>query len=253
MGEKTGISWTQHSQNFWKGCAKVSPGCRNCYMFREMTRFGLNPEEITRTKTWKNPKKWNKAAAEEKKPKLVFTCSWSDFFIEQADPWREEAWGIIKETPWLQWQILTKRINRVNNNLPKDWGAGYPNVWIGTSIESATYNWRADVLKEVPARIRFVSAEPLLASLTVSEKHSPLNLDGIHWLIAGGESGPDCRSMETDWVRQLRDLCNTCNTAFYYKQESGLLPATNPPLLDGRTWEEYPEIWSPESTMSFDS
>lgn len=242
MSEKTGISWTNHTQNFWKGCEKVSPGCRNCYMFREMDRYGLNPQIITKTKTWNNPRKWNKEAEAEKKPRLVFTCSWSDFFIEKADPWREEAWEIIKTTPWLQWQILTKRIERVNSNLPKDWGEGYPNVWIGTSIENATYNWRADSLRDIPARIRFISAEPLLGSLTVSGKLPPLTLEGISWLIAGGESGPEHRKMEIDWVRQLRDLCNHYNTAFYYKQENGFFPATSPPSLDGRTWEEFPAI-----------
>jgi protein gp37 len=215
-------------------------------MFRDMKRYGLNPEEITKTKTWGKPKQWNKEAEAEKKPCLVFTCSWSDFFIEQADPWREEAWKIIKSTPWLQWQILTKRIKRVKKHLPEDWGEGYPNVWLGTSIESSTYNWRADVLSEVPAKTRFISAEPLLASLVKSDKHNAINLKGIHWLIAGGESGDEHRPMEIDWVKELRDLCVANKTAFYYKQESGFLPSKNPPLLDGRTWEEYPEIWQPE-------
>ncbi len=240
MSEKTGISWTNHTQNFWKGCAKVSPGCKNCYMFREMERYKMNPEEITRTKTWANPKRWNKEAAAEKKSRMVFTCSWSDFFIEEADPWRADAWKVIKDTPWLQWQILTKRVKRMNDHLPPDWGEGYPNVWMGVSIESATYNWRADYLRGVPSRIRFISAEPLLASC------KDLNLEGIHWLIAGGESGPEHRDMDVAWVRELRDMCNKNKTAFYYKQASALLPATKPPLLDGRTWEEYPEIWTPE-------
>ena len=239
MGEKTGISWCNHTMNFWKGCKRISPGCARCYMFREMERFGLNPEEVTRTKTWKNPRRWNKEAEAEKKPRLVFTCSWSDFFIEDADDWRDDAWGIIQRTPWLQWQILTKRIKRVEKHLPDDWGEGYPNVWLGVSIESATYNWRADVLRDIPARVRFISAEPLIASL------KGLKLEDIHWLIAGGESGPDHRPLNIDWVRELRDLCNKSGTAFYYKQEAGLYPAKNPPKLDGKTWEEYPEIWTP--------
>lgn len=240
MSEKTGISWTSATMNFWKGCKMVSPGCANCYMFREMRRYGLDPEEITRTKTWSNPKRWNKEAQDEKKSRLVFTCSWSDFFIEQADPWRAAAWKVIKDTPWLQWQILTKRINRVGENLPEDWEDGYPNVWMGVSIENAAYNWRADELRKIPARVRFISAEPLLASM------KGLNLENIHWLIAGGESGAEHRKMDVSWVAELRDMCNKAKTAFYYKQEAGLFPSKKPPLLDGRTWEEYPEIWTPE-------
>jgi protein gp37 len=242
MAEKTGISWTNHTWNPWKGCAKVSPGCTNCYMFREMERFGLNPKEITRTKTWNKPKKWNKEAETKQEPALVFTASWSDFFIKEADEWRADAWKIIKETTWLQWQILTKRIERVPDHLPDDWGEGYPNVWLGVSIESATYNHRADALRKIPARIRFISAEPLLASL------KGLELKDVHWLIAGGESGPDYRPMDIDWVRELRDMCNyNEGVAFYYKQEAGFLPSKNPPLLDGRTWEEFPEIWTPNA------
>lgn len=246
MAEETGISWTNHTQNFWKGCEKVSPGCKNCYMFREMTRYGLNPEEITRTKTWKNPLRWNKEAEAEGKSRLVFTCSWSDFFIKEADEWRDDAWAIIKETLWLQWQILTKRVDRVMDHLPDDWGEGYPNVWLGVSIESATYTKRADALRDIPARVRFISAEPLLASLKMTEE----DLQGIHWLIAGGESGDSFRPMEEDWVRELRDVCNIAGTKFYYKQQAGFFPSKKPPLLDGRTWEEYPEIWTPTLVKS---
>lgn len=234
MGKKTGISWTHSTQNFWKGCHKVSPGCKNCYMFREMRQYGLDLNVVTRTKTWGNPIKWNREAEKEAKSRLIFTCSWSDFFIEEADPWREEAWKVIRETPWLQWQILTKRIHRVKECLPKDWGEGYENVWLGVSIETAEYNDRADQLREIPAHIRFISAEPLIDSLT------GLNLKNIHWLIAGGESGPDFRHMDTDWVRELRDLCNKFDVAFYYKQDSGIVPSKNPPYLDGKTWEEFP-------------
>lgn len=239
MGEKTGISWTSRTQNFWKGCEKVSPGCKNCYMFREMKQYGMNPEEVTRTKTWKNPRKWNEEAAKNGEPQLVFTCSWSDFFIEEADEWRDDAWDVIKNTPWLQWQVLTKRIKRVKDHLPDDWGEGYPNVWLGTSIESKTYNWRADVLREIPAKIRFISAEPLLGPLT------NLNLKDIHWLIAGGESGPDYRPMDKEWAKGLRDMCKSAGTAFFFKQSANLYPGTDP-LIDGVAYEEYPEFSAPE-------
>jgi len=239
MGTKTAISWTEHTQNFWKGCAMVSPGCKNCYMFRDMRRYGIDPEVVTRTKTWGKPRKWNRDAEAEGRPHLVFTCSWSDFFIEQADPWRDEAWKIIKETPWLQYQVLTKRIGLVKDRLPADWGDGYENVWLGVSIESATYNWRADALREIPARVRFISAEPLLAPLT------GLNLDKIHWLIAGGESGPDFREMKEEWALELRDMCRKAGTAFYYKQGSALLPGVDDKLA-GEQYHEYPEYFAPE-------
>src|ERR1700761_9152752 len=116
MGETTGIQWTNKSWNPWQGCRKVSAGCKFCYMFREKEKYGQNGSRIVRSKTtFTAPLKW-------KDPSLVFTCSWSDFFIEEADEWRQEAWDIIKATPHLTYQILTKRPERIGMCLPADWG-----------------------------------------------------------------------------------------------------------------------------------
>ncbi len=236
MGKNTGISWTEHSWNPWRGCKMISPGCANCYMFREQRRFGLDPEVVTRTTTWGQPKKWQREAVAKNQKQMVFTCSWSDWFIEAADAWRPEAWEVVKACPNLMFQILTKRPNLIKDRLPPDWGEGYPNVGLGVSIESAPYFWRADELRNIPAKIRFISAEPLLASV------KDIDLTGIHWVIAGGESGPDWRPMDHEWVREIRDKCQEQDVAFFFKQSSGALPGTGN-VLDGRTHEEWPEHW----------
>jgi protein gp37 len=236
MGEFTGIGWTLRTFNPWRGCKKISPGCANCYMFTEQYRYKLDPTIVTRTKTWGQPRKWQKALNGTTKKEMVFTCSWSDFFIEQADPWREEAWKLIKSCPNLIFQILTKRPKLIPKRLPADWGTGYDNVALGVSIESAAYNGRADDLRVVPARWRFISAEPLLASV------KGLDLKDIHWLIAGGESGPGFRIMDLDWAREARDMCAEAKVPFFYKQDSGPVPGKNN-ILDNRTWEEWPAEW----------
>lgn len=233
MGKTTAISWTERSQNFWRGCRRVSEGCRNCYMFRDQIKYGLEPTEIVRTKTWGDPIKWNKEAEKAQKPILVFTCSWSDFFIKEADPWRADAWAIIRTTPWLIYQILTKRHERIQSCLPPDWDIGYPNVWLGVSIENNDYLCRADTLRIVPAQTRFISAEPLLGSL-----HG-LNLEGIHWLICGGESGPGYRNINLDHVRELRDICGSAQVPFFYKQGSGNRPGMHT-ILDGQEHKNFP-------------
>jgi protein gp37 len=158
MGKNSGIEWTDHTWNPWYGCHKVSQGCKNCYMFREQKQYGRDPNVVTRSKTtFHNPLSW-------KEPALVFTCSWSDFFIEEADPWREEVWDIIRKTPQLTYQILTKRPENIMDRLPKDWGNGWPNVWIGVSAEDQkNANKRIRVLTQIPAKIRFISYEPALS------------------------------------------------------------------------------------------
>jgi protein gp37 len=205
-------------------------------MFTEQYRFGLDPNVVTKTKTWNQPRRWQKALNGTNKKEMVFTCSWSDFFIQAADKWRPEVWKIIKETPNLIYQILTKRPKLIPKRLPPDWGEGYPNVALGVSIESAAFNSRADDLRKIPARWRFISAEPLLGSI------KGLDLTDIHWLIAGGESGPGFRIMDLDWAREARDMCTKLAIPFFFKQSSALLSGQNN-MLDGRVWEEWPSEW----------
>src|SRR5262249_9121833 len=149
MQEEHAVPITEHSWNPWRGCTKVSPGCAHCYMFPAQERYGLNPREVVRTTTWRDPLRWQKRAAAEGHTALVFTCSWSDWFHEGADAWRDEAWDVVRRCPDLTFQILTKRPELAPERLPADWGDGYPNVWLGVSVENNDYCWRADLLRSL--------------------------------------------------------------------------------------------------------
>lgn len=173
MGETTGIDWTDSTWGPWRGCHKVSPGCRECYMFREQKRYGRDPNVVVRAKpaTFNAPIRWaRKLAQSGAARKLVFVCSWSDFWIAEADPWRAEAWEIIRRTPHLTYQIVTKRIERVAEvGLP--WGDGepWPNVWGIVSVENQeTADERVGLLLQTNFAVRGVSYEPALAPVNFS-------------------------------------------------------------------------------------
>lgn len=241
MSDRTGIEWTEKTWNPWHGCTKVSAGRDLCYMFREKRQYGQDPELVVRSKTkFRDPLRWAD-------PALVFTCSWSDWFHKDADPWRDEAWAIIKQTPHLTYQILTKRSGRIARHLPADWGEGYPNVWLGVSVEHQDTAFRASQLANIPARVRFVSAEPLIGPVWLSKAggdHGYVDvLDDIHWVIVGGESGgPDRREMKTEWASDLVADCIAHDVAVFVKQLGG--PVNNkrgemadfPPELRVRQW-----------------
>jgi protein gp37 len=234
MADKTNIGWTERTWNPWYGCHKVSPGCKNCYMFREQLAYGGEPNVVKRSKTkFNDPLKWQRGLAGTGKAQMVFTCSWSDWFIEEADPWRAEAWDIIRRCPSLTFQILAKRAERILAHLPADWGEGYPNVWLGVSIEDGDYLWRADYLRAVPAAVRFVSYEPALGPL------GGLALDGLHWVIYGGESGPGFRPEDKQWARDMRDRCRAAGVAFFHKQSAGPFPERGVEL-DGEALKAFP-------------
>lgn len=213
MSETTGIQWTEATWNPWMGCEKVSAECDLCYLFRDMPRFGGDPSVIRRSKTkFNDPLVWARSG---KAPKLCFTCSWSDWFIGEADAWRAEAWNIVKHTPMITYQILTKRAGRILSCLPPDWYGGYPNAWLGVSVGVRATKQRISTLRQVPACVRFVSFEPLLEDL------GDLDLTGIDWAIIGGESGAGCRPMGLDWARKLRDQCREQGVAVFVKQLGG--------------------------------
>ncbi len=238
MGDRTGISWTEHTLNFWKGCTRVSPGCLNCYAEAMMSRVGFDFDTVTVTKTWGDAARWQRAAAIAGRHEMVFTCSWSDFFHTDADQWRDGAWKVIRDCPNLIFQILTKRPLRIENHLPSDWGNGYPNVWLGVSIESPQYYWRVDALRTIPARIHFLSAEPLLEPLP------DLDLTNIQWVIVGGESGNGTklfRFMPHAWATEIRDKCQASGTAFFFKQSAAFRNELGT-KLDGQTYHEYPAL-----------
>lgn len=218
MGKQSHIEWTDGTHNFWYGCKKVSQGCKGCYAEREMTRYGKHFSVVTRAKGFDAPLRW-------KEPRKVFVNSWSDFFIEEADDWRDEAWGIIKRTRHLSYQILTKRPERIEQCLPQYWGSGWPNVWLGVTVENQEMvDTRLPWLLDIPAAVRFISAEPLLEPLTLSRM-----LPDITWCIVGGESGPGARRMPLSWVRSIRDQCAAAGVPLFVKQLSG---ASSRPLKD---------------------
>ena len=231
MAKISSIEWTQGTWNPWHGCIKVSTGCKNCYMYRGKLRYGQNPKTVMRSKTtFNDPLRWTES-------RIIFACSWSDWFIEEADKWRLEAWNIIKETPHHIYQILTKRPERIKSHLPSDWGDGWRNVWLGVSIETQEYIFRKNIICEIPAYKRFISAEPLLGPLNLGD------LSKIHWVITGGESGPRARSMNLNWVRSIRDQCRSKGVAFFHKQNGGTRKISGTwggRFLDGRTWDQIP-------------
>jgi protein gp37 len=227
MGEKSSIEWTGATWNPWHGCSKVSPGCAHCYMYRDKKRYGQDPTIIRRSKTaFDAPMKW-------RRPKTVFTCSWSDFFVQNADAWRPDAWEIIRQTPQHTYQILTKRPERIADHLPNDWP--FPNVWLGVSVENTAFYSRIKILQKIPAAVRFLSLEPLLAPMP------KLLLAGISWVIVGGESGPGCRPMQPEWVRDIREQCDRADVAFFFKQWGGLRKDLTGRVLDGRVWNAMPQ------------
>lgn len=204
--EYSKISWTDHTWNPWVGCSHVSQECDHCYAdFLVTNRMGRDFTQPWRTKTWRDPFRWNAKALELEKQLgrrvRVFCASLTDFFLKEADPWRSEAWEVIRRCTNLDFLILTKRPARILRHLPADWGTGYRNVWLGTTCGVRSSYPRVDVLRHIPARVRFVSGEPLLESL------ADVNLTGIHWMIAGGKSGSKFRPMEERWAVELRDLC----------------------------------------------
>jgi len=166
---------------------------------------------------------------------MIFTNSMSDLFHKDIpDEYIHKVFNTMVKADWHIFQVLTKRtprLARMASSLP--WA---PNIWIGTSIELDRYCWRADQLRKVPASIRFISAEPLLGPLT------NLNLEGINWLISGGESGFGHRLCDPDWVRDLRDRCQIAEVAFFHKQWGGRTPKAGGRLLDGEVWNEFPQL-----------
>ena len=239
--ENSKIGWTDHTFNPWIGCRHVSAECDHCYAdFLVTKRMGRDFSAITRTKTWKEPPKWNRAApalaAEHGGRRVrVFCASLADFFIQEGDPWRPEAWDLIRECTNMDWLILTKRPQLIPSRLPADWGTGWPHVWLGTTCGVRKSYSRLDSLRVIPAAVRFISAEPLLESL------ADINLDGFHWLIVGGESGSGFRPMLDSWALELRDICARQSVGFHFKQHSAFRPGQGAEL-DGKAYHEPPLV-----------
>ena len=288
MTEKhgTAIEWTHapgrrgETWNPVTGCTRVSPGCARCYIERttafriagrrfervgneETTGVVLHPERLDQPLRWQ-------------RPRLVFVNSLSDLFHEEVpDSFVWRVFETMRVARQHTFQVLTKRPERAKIFISNYVTVGsrvsldefpLPNVWLGVSIENSRYTWRADVLRETPAAVRFISAEPLLGSLFESDDRStcpecdellymghdpecsgpvvrfaePLDLTGIDWLIAGGESGPGYRRVDVEWVRELRDACVAAGVPLFFKQWGGRAAKAGGRELDGRTWDEFP-------------
>jgi protein gp37 len=224
------------------GCEKVSAGCAHCYAETlTRNRMGLHlwgpggRRQVTSDGNWRKPVAWNRDAEEAGEPARVFCASLCDVFEDHptAEATRPRLWNLIRQTPWLHWQLLSKRPQRIAECLPRDWADGWPNVWLGTSIEDMRVADRADWLREIPAVVRFVSYEPALGPLNA------LDLDGIDWVIQGGESGPGYRMMDLDWARGMRDRCRAAGVAYFFKQSAAWRTELGIEL-DGEIVREYP-------------
>jgi protein gp37 len=234
--DHTGIEWTEATWNPVTGCSKVSPGCAHCYAEAISRRFGWSRQPWTPANAAENvilhadrleqPRRW-------RRPRTIFVNSMSDMFHENVPfEFIESVFEVMTDCTQHHFQILTKRSQRLAELSPLlEWPA---NVWMGVSVETNRWAHRADDLREVPAAIRFVSAEPLLGPV------DELDLEGIAWVIAGGESGHRHRPIDEAWVRDLRDRCLDAGVAFFLKQWGGRTPKAGGRLLEGREWSQLP-------------
>jgi len=263
MAETSDISWTDATFNPWIGCAKVSPGCDHCYAERSTPSRTMKilwgPQEQrkrTSAGNWGQPVRWNAAHSDffaaHGRRRRVFCASLADVFDNRADPqWRRELWELIRVTPNLDWLLLTKRIGNVAGMLPADWGRGYDNVWLGISVVNQE-EVRRDVYKlvSVPARIRWLSMEPLLEAVSFegvfADQGSAVDrsnlLERIDWVVAGGESGPAPRLVPEEAYENLRDQCDAVGIPYFYKQRGGKTKEKGGCLLGGVEVKAWPAV-----------
>jgi protein gp37 len=251
MASVSEIEWTEVTWNPIAGCAMVSPGCTNCYAQRMAARLQAMGMEKYRATTRKSGRRavWTgrinvddanmEAPLGWRKPRRIFVNSMSDLFQPSVKAHTlRRIWTVMERAHWHTFQVLTKRPELMLSSLGDGQLPLLPNVWLGTSVESDDYVDRIDILRRVPAHVRFVSFEPLLGLIENAD------LRGIHWAIVGGESGPAARPMEASWVETLRDACREHGTAFFFKQWGGKRKKRSGRVFDGRTWDEYPRAYT---------
>jgi protein gp37 len=232
------ISWTNETWNPVTGCVRVSEGCRNCYAERISMRYGWSKLPWTKQNEVQNiilhPDRLSKPYR-IKKPSMIFVNSMSDLFQPAVpDEFITEVFKVMNTCPAHTFQILTKRPERAAV-WPGPWAE---NIWMGTSIEDETALHRLDAIRKCGAEIRFVSFEPLIGRI------GKVDLSSIHWVIVGGESGPNYRPMNHQWAREIRDQCVKEGVAFFFKQDAAKITETRP-WLDGMKWQQYPGTLSP--------
>ncbi len=238
MADGSAIEWTDATWNPVTGCTKITAGCDHCYAERFSERFRgvaghpfengfdltLRPERIGQPLAWR-------------RPRMIFVNSMSDLFHKQVPKvFIDQVFDTMEAADWHVFQVLTKRSSLLRDYLRRRYAAEAPpgHIWLGVSVEDRKAHTRVDHLRAAPAAVRFLSIEPLIGPI------GTINLSGIHWVIAGGESGPHARPMHIDWAREVRDQCAEQRVPFFFKQWGGLRPKTGGRLLDGREWNELP-------------
>lgn len=256
MATNSPIEWTEATWNPVAGCTVLSPGCTNCYAMRLAARLEAmgQPKYTGLTRKSGGRYKWNGRVNLDqasldipkgwKTGRTIFVNSMSDLFHSKVPlDFIQAVFATMVETPQHTYQVLTKRPDRAEElakHLP--WPK---HVWLGTSVENADYVERIDHLRQTPSAIKFLSLEPLLGPL------ERLNLKGIHWAIAGGESGPGARPMPIEWVRSIRDQCVAAKVAFHFKQWGGVNKKRTGRVLDGRTWDQLPRREAKQPAIAF--
>lgn len=236
MATNSRIEWTDATWNPVRGCTKISPGCKHCYAERFAERFRgvqghpfeqgfdlrLVPEKVNEPLHWKRPQR-------------IFVNSMSDLFHDEVPlSYIKRVFAVMNQADWHQYQVLTKRAERLeelSSQLP--WA---PHIWMGVSVENEDYLWRIDHLRRTKAHLKFLSIEPLLGPL------GKISLRGIDWVIVGGESGPGARPMQSSWLTDIKDQCLRAGVAFFFKQWGGVQKKRYGRQLEGRTWDEMPEL-----------
>lgn len=237
MAEKTSIEWTDATWNPVTGCKKISPGCDNCYAERFSERFrgvprhpfncgfdlALRPERLEQPLGWR-------------RPRMIFVNSMSDLFLKEiSKDYVSRVFDTMERASWHTFQVLTKRSSRLRDFVNERYADACPShIWLGVSVEDGMRASRIDHLRQTKAGVRFLSIEPLIGPM------GSLNLDDIHWVIVGGESGPRARPIEEDWVCDIQRQCKKARVPFFFKQWGGLRPKSRGRTLKGRKWSELP-------------
>ena len=243
MSTNSKIEWTETTWNPVTGCRKISPGCKNCYAERMSKRLRAMGQEKYRNgfaltlhpKSLEEPLRW-------KKPQMIFVSSMSDLFHKDVPvSFIQQVFDVMRRAHWHTFQVLTKRAERL---LELDAKIEWPqNVWMGVSVENQDYTFRIDDLRKTHASVKFLSLEPLLGPLP------ELDLQGIDWVIVGGESGPGARPMLPEWVRYIHCQCQAAHVPFFFKQWGGVRKHKNGRMLDGRLHDEMP-VSAPSSALT---